>query len=172
MIETMREEIRRRLEETQASPEQISGRLKFERLTSISHESIYRFIWKDKACGGNLCMHLRHSVKKYNKCGSKKAGRGLIPGRVDIEERPLVIGRSFYFGKPYHSWERGLNEHTNGVLRQYFPKGTNFATLSQDEVKIVRFKLNNRSRKILNFETPLEVISRLVPDMSPGAFKC
>jgi IS30 family transposase len=153
MIETMREEIRRRLEETQASPEQISGRLKFERLTSISHESIY-------------------SVKKYNKCGSKKAGRGLIPGRVDIEERPLVIGRSFYFGKPYHSWERGLNEHTNGVLRQYFPKGTNFATLSQDEVKIVRFKPNNRSRKILNFETPLEVISRLVPDMSPGAFKC
>ena len=45
------------------------------------------------------------------------------------------LSAGFYFAKPYHSWERGLNEHTNGLIRQYFPKKTNFANVSDDDVK-------------------------------------
>jgi IS30 family transposase len=65
-----------------------------------------------------------------------------------------------YFAHPYHSWERGLNENTNGLLRQYFPKGTNLKYVKQKEVDAVVFKLNNRPRKTLGFETPAEMIGR------------
>jgi IS30 family transposase len=65
-----------------------------------------------------------------------------------------------YFAHPYHSWERGLNENTNGLLRQYFPKGTNLKYVEQKEVDAVVFKLNNRPRKTLGFKTPAEMIGR------------
>lgn len=68
------------------------------------------------------------------------------------EEIANLVGGSFYFATPYQSWERGLNEHTNGLVRQYFPKGTNFVTLSEDEVLDVQKRLNNRPRKALNFK--------------------
>ncbi len=206
------------------SPEQISGWLGRSGI-EISHESIYRHVWSDKRQGGDLYTHLRHAGKKYNKRGSGKAGRGCIPNRVDMDERPAVVerkerlgdwegdtvigahhkgailtlvdrkskfslfvnldgktseavnraiserfdrlleeyphfgslaqiartitfdnGKEFsaheaitqdtgaqcYFAKPYHSWERGLNEHTNGLLRQYYPKKTDFTNLSDE----------------------------------------
>lgn len=55
----------------------------------------------------------------------------------------------FYFAHPYHSWERGLNENTNGLLRQYFPKSTDFKTVRANAVKQSVDQLNNRSRKTL-----------------------
>jgi transposase, IS30 family len=64
-----------------------------------------------------------------------------------------------YFAKPYHAWERGLNEHTNGLVRQYFPKSTDFTTVSIHEVQKVEDLLNNRPRAVLGFWTPLEVFS-------------
>jgi IS30 family transposase len=64
-----------------------------------------------------------------------------------------------FFARPYHAWERGLNEHTNGLVRQYFPKSTDFNTISQDEVHRVKELLNNRPRAVLTFRTPLEVFS-------------
>lgn len=257
MTEAIKKQIISMLEATQASPVQIAGRLKDLGLVSVSHESIYRFIWKDKAEGGDLYTHLRHRAKKYNKRGGKKAGRGLIPGRIDIDERPKVvdeksrfgdleldtivgakyqgaivsvvdrmtklawlqlipkataqavneavfkalgslakhhliqtmtadngkefsghkqvakaIGGHFYFAKPYHAWERGLNEHTNGLVRQYFPKGTDLSKVSKSEVAEVQRRLNNRPRKVLNFKTPLEVALDLCPNLPPGAFHC
>ena len=57
----------------------------------MSHESIYRHVWKDKLNGGNLYKELRHNGKKYNKRGRGKAGRGCIPGRIDISERPAIV---------------------------------------------------------------------------------
>ena len=60
----------------------------------------------------------------------------------------------FYFAHPYHSWERGLNENTNGLLRQYFPKSTDFKTVSAKAVKRSVNQLNNRPRKTLAFKTP------------------
>lgn len=63
----------------------------------------------------------------------------------------------FYFAHPYSSWERGLNENTNGLIRQYFPKKTPLIQLSDEQVLIVQEKLNQRPRKSLNFETPKQL---------------
>ena len=245
------------LEDTQASPQQISGCLRKKGILDISHESIYRMIWADKRSGGELYMHLRHKAKKYNKRGGKTAGRGCIPNRIDIDQRPDIVekkerfgdfeldtivgahhqgsivsmvdraskitclrllqrgtskavkdalieglkpfskeglvetltsdngkefaaheevsretGGDFYFAKPYHSWERGLNEHTNGLVRQYFPKGTNFTTLTEKEVADVERKLNNRPRATLDFDTPKERLLKLCPNLKGIAFHC
>jgi len=58
---------------------------------------------------------------------------------------------------PYSSWERGLNENTNGLIRQYFTKGSSFETITDEDVEQVMNKLNHRPRKTLNFRTPHEV---------------
>ena len=62
-----------------------------------------------------------------------------------------------FFAHPYHSWERGLNENTNGLIRQYLPKGKSFDDLSDKDVKAIMNKLNNRPRKCLEFKTPNQV---------------
>ena len=62
-----------------------------------------------------------------------------------------------YFARPYHSWERGTNENTNGLLRQFFPKGMDFSILRQLDVDRALELLNNRPRKCLNYRTPTEV---------------
>lgn len=67
----------------------------------------------------------------------------------------------FFFANPYHSWERGLNENTNGLVRQYFSKGTDFTKLTYEQVFEVEKKLNNRPRKTLGFRTPSEEFLRL-----------
>ena len=232
----------------QWSPVQISGRLKRQGLY-ISHETIYKHIWKDKRQGGTLYTELRHHGKKYNKRSKGTAGRGCIPGRLDIDARPPIVeektrigdweldtiigaGQSgaivsmvertskltklvkishktaenveralidrlspvkafvhtltadngkefsnhqrvgleleagFYFAKPYHSWERGLNEHTNGLVRQYLPKAKRFDAISKEDLEKIEVLLNNRPRKVLYFETPLEVFNRLTTESS------
>lgn len=237
MLEPVVKQIEEHLRE-EWSPEQISGRLKLEGL-SVSHETIYQHIWKDKKSGGILFKHLRRKGKKYNKRSSDRAGRGQIPNRIDIKERPAIVetklrigdwegdtiiganqegailsyverkskftvlsklsrktaenvtlktierfskldfvhtitydngkefsshekisealGASCYFATPYHSWERGLNEHTNGLVRQYFPKKTSFKDLTEKEIEKVENLLNNRPRKILGYLKPKEV---------------
>ena len=66
-----------------------------------------------------------------------------------------------YFAHPYHSWERGLNENTNGLLRQYFPKSTNLRKVTQHEVEDAVYRLNHRPRKCLQYRTPHEVFMGL-----------
>ena len=234
--------IEAKLREEQWSPEQISGWMQSTQETSVSHECIYQHIYADKHEGGTLYKQLRRTGKKYNKRKGKTAGRGLIPNRIDIDERPAIVEQrsrvgdweadtivgaehkgailslverasrytllkkldaataettgaaiitkmrphrklvhtitsdngkefaghqrvakklkaGFYFAKPYHSWERGLNENTNGLVRQYFPKGTSFATISAEEVERVQNLLNSRPRKTLGFKSPNEVFS-------------
>jgi len=68
------------------------------------------------------------------------------------------LGIPVFFATPYSSWERGLNEHTNGLIRQFFPKKSSFKYLSDDDIFKAQFNLNNRPRKALNFKTPLEVL--------------
>ncbi len=72
------------------------------------------------------------------------------------EELSETLSASFYFANLYHSWERGLNEHTNGLLRQFFPKGTNFKIVSPEEVEKAVELINNRPRKCLDYRTPLK----------------
>ena len=69
-----------------------------------------------------------------------------------------ATGTKFYFATPYHSWERGTNENTNGLIRQYLPKGTSMAKLTQGQCNIIAAKLNSRPRKRLNWSTPEEVL--------------
>lgn len=222
------------------SPDQIAGRYRRDERVMAGREWIYRYIRADRKAGGSLYKHLRRRGKKPNWRGGRHAGRGSIPGRVDISERPAVVeeksrvgdwevdtivgarhsgalasavdraskmtrlGRvdrktaeeveaalerrleqdrdkvltitadngkefaghsrlskaldaAFYFARPYHSWERGLNEHTNGLVRQYFPKGTDFRAVTDAEVQVVEDLLNARPRKALGYRTPLEV---------------
>lgn len=80
----------------------------------------------------------------------------------ELTER--ILGMTMYFALPYHSWERGTNENFNGLLREYFPKGSPFAMLTQDRVHAAIRSLNNRPRKRLNYLTPYEVF---VQNLSP-----
>ena len=73
-----------------------------------------------------------------------------------------------YFCYPYHSWERGTNENTNGLLRQYFPKKALHGKITQSDIKEIEKKLNNRPRKRLNYLTPYEVF---VKKMNPENFQ-
>ena len=222
------------------SPEQISGRMKLDTGIYVVHETIYRYIYYNKANGGTLYTSLRHKNKKYHKRSNDYKARGTIIDRVMIDKRPkiveeksrigdleidTVIGKNhigalvtvvdrkskftiiknvpskeagivtqaliemiqpikaithtitsdngkefayhkevaaaldadFYFANPYHSWERGLNEHTNGLIRQYLPKKSEFTNVSKDEIIMIQNRLNHRPRKVLGYKTPYEV---------------
>lgn len=65
--------------------------------------------------------------------------------------------KRFFFAHPYSSWERGLNENTNGLVRQYLKKGTPFTHVNDETLGIIASKLNNRPRKTLGYKTPKEV---------------
>ena len=68
-----------------------------------------------------------------------------------------ALDTDFYFANPYHSWERGLNEHTNGLIRQYLPKKSSFLNVSKDKILMIQNRLNHRPRKVLGYKTPYEV---------------
>ena len=195
------------------SPEQVSGHLRLKRELAISHETIYRHIWRDLRSGGTLHEHLRGARKSCRKRYGRYDSRGRLAGKRMIGERPasverrrqighweidtmmgespgesshcvltlverksgyLLLGKlpartaadtnralldlmarhpgrmrtitadngtefhwygqveavspvKFYFATPHHSWERGTNENTNGLIRQYLPKGETMA---------------------------------------------
>ena len=239
----LRRKIEAKLHQMRWSPEQISGWL-CEQGIKLSHERIYQMIWQDKRDGGDLWRSLRRRGKRYNKRGGNNAGRGLIPDKIDISERPTIVARKarlgdwegdtvvsaghkgglltlverktqlakiiklpratahatqraavrrlkpigdfvhtitfdngkefaahqdiahalkakIFFATPYHAWERGLNENTNGLIRNFFPKGTDFSTIANAEVAKVERLLNARPRKSLGFRSPQEVFNSL-----------
>ncbi len=78
-------------------------------------------------------------------------------------EIAAALGADFYFATPYHSWERGLNEHTNGLVRQDFPKGTDFRQVTPAQVRAVEERINRRPRKVLGYRTPEEVFTAVAP---------
>ena len=84
------------------------------------------------------------------------------------EELSTELQADWYFAHPYHSWERGLNENTNGLIRQYFPKGMDFTKLTQGDANRVMDKLNNRPRKCLGFKTPNQVFFETNPPVAFG----
>lgn len=79
-----------------------------------------------------------------------------------------TLAADFYFAHPYSSWERGLNENTNGLIRQYFPKHCDFTKITDEEVKQVQQRLNSRPRKTLGYQTPHQVFYQ----QSPVALRC
>lgn len=77
-------------------------------------------------------------------------------GYLELEQNLNV---DVFFADPYSSWQRGTNENTNGLIREFFPKKFDFSTITQDDVDIVENILNNRPRKCLGYKTPLEVFN-------------
>jgi transposase, IS30 family len=82
---------------------------------------------------------------------------------ADHERVAQAVQSDIYFAWPYHAWERGSKENFNGLLRQFFPKGTKLAGISPLEVKRVLDLLNDRPRKRLGYKTPREILSRYFP---------
>ena len=85
-------------------------------------------------------------------------------GKEMSERRRFTIdsGIQVYFAHPASPWERGTNENTNGLIRQYFPKGTDFSKVSGYQIKRAQRRLNDRPRAVLGYDKPDEVINRLV----------
>ena len=91
--------------------------------------------------------HLVHTITYDN--GREFSGHSEVNKALDSQS---------YFAAPYHSWDRGLNENTNGLIRQYFPKGTDLRNASLKKIKFVMDSLNNRPRKTLDFATPRDTM--------------
>ena len=86
-----------------------------------------------------------------------------LAGKEAAHHKEIAKGldAEFYFARPYHSWERGANENTNGLIRQYIPKGTDFSELTDEMLAEIEWKLNHRPRKSLGYRTPLEYCKQL-----------
>lgn len=89
-------------------------------------------------------------------------------GKEFAEHKKIAskLNAKFYFAHPYASWERGLNENTNGLIRQYFPKGSDFTNITQKEINRAMNKLNNRPRKCLGIKTPNQVFLGINPSVA------
>ncbi len=225
------------------SPEQIAGRYRQPGEVMAGKEWIYPQVRADRQAGGTRYRCRRRRGQKPNGRGGRPAGRGHIPDRIDLAERPSVVAAKsrigdweldtimgarhrgarvsavdrgskftvlewvegktaaavtealtrrlgpvrdrvhtctadngkefarhreiapkldagFTFATPHHSWERGRNEHTNGLVRQYFPKGTDFRQVTAAQVRAVEDRLHRRPRKVLGYRTPAEVFAR------------
>ncbi len=234
------------------SPEQVSGYLKQHHGISLSHETIYQYIYRDVTRHAHLKPFLRQGGKQRRKRYGSGARASCIPNRISITERPqavedkvrlgdwecdTVIGKdrksvlvtvvdraslytvcsrvlsrtaqvvsqaiirllrpfknrvktltfdngsefvkheaiakaleaTTYFAHPYASWERGINENTNGLLRQFFPKRTDFRTVSWQQVKQAVDSINNRPRKTRGYRTPNQLFHQhFVPLLEPN----
>ena len=99
--------------------------------------------------------HRVHTLASDN--GKEFAGHEAIAAKLDAQS---------FFAHPYSSWELGLNENTNGLIRQYFPKHRDFTTITQKEINQVMDKLNNRPRKCLGIKTPNQVFFGINPPVA------
>jgi IS30 family transposase len=81
----------------------------------------------------------------------------------------VETGIPVYFADPQSPWQRGSNENTNGLLRQYFPKGTDLSRWSPDEIEAVAAALNSRPRKTLGWRTPAEELNRYIQSSQQGS---
>lgn len=125
--------------------ERVSSLIRFERVNRITAAET---VSASKKIFEPLPVHARRSTTLDN--GSENTNH------TELKE---ALGLQAYFADPYSSWQRGGNENGNLWIRYYFPKGTDFSTITDEELKDVEWELNNRPRKRLKFKTPQEVFS-------------
>ena len=87
------------------------------------------------------------------------------------KEIAAALNTICYFATPYHSWERRLNEHTNELVRQYFPKSTDLSKLSNEDIQRVQDALNARPREALGFRTPFKIFYQKGYSCMPALLK-
>ena len=123
--------------------ERVSSLIRFERLSSITAKATQQ-AWQ------RIFTHLPSKARKSTTLdnGSEMVNHTWLRKKLKMKT---------YFADPYSSWQRGSNENANLWIRYYFPKGTDFSTISNEELKAVEWELNNRPRKRLGFKTPQEV---------------
>ncbi len=132
-------------------------------LTIAERASRYTIIAKlDEKTSSQTNLALSFELSKYPKglVKSTTYDNGLeFAGHKEVNN---VINMKSYFCEPYHSWEKGTIENRNGVIRYYFPKGTDFSKITEKQIKYVQDKINNRPMKLLGFKTPKEVHDKIV----------
>lgn len=126
--------------------ERKSGLVKIDKLPDLRSATTMRACQR---CLGGLPPSLRHSVTFDN--GSEFSHYATLTERLQM---------ATYFADPYCAWQRGSNENINGLVRQFFPKGTDFANVTRHQAKQVEQLLNHRPRRRFNYQTPLEVLQR------------
>jgi len=129
--------------------------------TNVERKTRYTFIMKidnrksktvTKAFANTLNTlpeHIRKSMTYDN--GMEMANHQWLTDKTGID---------IYFAHPYSSWERGTNENTNGLIRRFFPKGTDFNTITIKQLKQAQDRLNNRPRKVLGYKTPNQMMEQ------------
>lgn len=98
--------------------------------------------------------------KKFVKSLTYDRGSEMSQHKLFTKETKIKV----YFADPYSPWQRGTNENTNGLIRQYFPKGTDFKNVSLSDIRLAEERLNSRPRKVLKFYTPSERFYELIND--------
>ncbi len=128
--------------------------------TLVDRKSGYVFITKLGAKTGEATVQAVASrISKLPKQLRRTLTLDNGPENRDWQSMQAATELDIYFAHPYHSWERGINENTNGLIREYFPKKTDFDMITNEEIAKVEYDLNTRPRKRHNWRTPLEVIS-------------
>jgi IS30 family transposase len=154
------------------SPEQIAGKLPrmnqsllmanpdLDRdLPTVSHETIYGAIYAQPR--GTLRTEFIALLRKtmtYDQ-GSEMALHETLSAKLHLE---------IYFCDPHSPWQRGSNENANGLIREYLPKGMDLSNVSHQQLTAIEQALNHRPRKILDFQSPFEVFSKLKLDLIAG----
>jgi IS30 family transposase len=127
-------------------------------VTCVDRASRYLIARKVHACATEpVAQQLQQTIRRLP--AEKRRSLTLDNGREFA--RPVELEKNLdlpvYFAHPYHSWERGTNENTNGLLRQYLPKGTDLTQVTPQQLRSHVCELNHRPRKCLDFQSPFEV---------------
>lgn len=124
------------------------------------NDRVSSFVWIEKLQGKDAKELAQKTVEKLTPCNNWIHTITADNGKEFAEHLNIEndLNIDFFFAKPYHSWERGANENTNGLIRQYFPKGSSFDNITNQQILYVQHKLNNRPRKKLNFLSPNEFL--------------
>jgi IS30 family transposase len=127
--------------------------------TIVDRKSRYTLIIKLKA--RNATEVAKMFSKKLNELNPLFKKSMTYDNGMEMAKHEIITkktGMKIYFDHPYSSWERGTNENTNGLIRRYLPKGTDFNIIDQKELQNIQDKLNNRPRKIIGYKTPKEIL--------------